>query len=110
MCSVIGVGLQEAREKLHHRVEAGDDIGIVLVIIVREPLAGDIPVIVLEQVLDDVIGGLLVGVKRRILVGEHRVGCGATVTPTTGSCANAAEQAADSMTTASKLRRVFMRA
>ncbi len=43
----------------------------------RQPLIGQIPVIRLQQVLHDVIGGLLVGVQRGILAGEKGISLGA---------------------------------
>ena len=72
-CSGTGDGLRIDSKNFTTPARPERDIRIVLMVCLCQPLIGLVPVIRLQQVLHDVIGGLLVGVQPRVFAGEESV-------------------------------------
>ena len=68
-----GLNLQHLREELHDRGPSRRRIGVVLDVSLGKPFVREFPMPGFEQVADDVVGGLLVGVQLRIGAREQRL-------------------------------------
>ena len=77
--SGIGVGLRLSK-KLHDRIESRCEVRVVLNVLLREVLVGELPVIRFEEIANDVKHDLLVRIELRIGLVNNDSGSAAPVT------------------------------